>query len=221
MTAAGVPLTPQAPVGLDDTSGEGGSGGGTPGRDEHTELERRTAAYLDQLRDGISRIDAAEIAAAVHCFVKLSRRGGVGYVFGNGGSASTAAHFVNDINRTVALGGPAGLRVLCLNDNIPTITAIANDFGYDEIFTRQLRNHFTPKDLVIGISSRGHSPNVVEAVRYARSRGVETLGLVGYDGGALHRLADRTVYIPVHDLRRVEDLHLAVCHMISALLLEA
>jgi D-sedoheptulose 7-phosphate isomerase len=184
-------------------------------------LQLRTAAYIDQLRDGVGRIDIAEVAAAVRCLVELARRGGVGYVFGNGGSASTAAHFVNDINRTVALGGPAGLRLLCLSDNIPTITAIANDFSYQEIFTRQLRNHLTARDLVIGISSRGHSANVVDAVRYARSRRVETLGLVGYDGGELFRLVDRSVHVPVHDLRRVEDLHLAVCHMISALLLEA
>jgi D-sedoheptulose 7-phosphate isomerase len=218
MTAGGSHV-PISPVGSEFIASDRSNSG--PGNAKRADLERRTAAYLDQLGDGIGRVDVTEVAAVTQRLVALSRRGGVGYVCGNGGSASTATHFANDIQRTIALGGPSGLRVQCLCDNIATVTAIANDYCYDEIFTRQLRNHLAPHDLVIGISSRGRSPNVVEAIRYARSRRVETIGLVGYDGGDLRGLADCSVYIPVHDLRIVEDLHLAVCHMISTLLLEA
>jgi D-sedoheptulose 7-phosphate isomerase len=184
-------------------------------------LADRTAAYLHHLRDDIGCIDAGQIAVMVQRLVALSRRGGVGYVFGNGGSAATAAHFVNDITRTVAAGGPPRLRICCLSDNVPTITAISNDHDYSEIFTRQLRNYLAAPDLVIGISSRGHSGNVLGAVRYARSRRVETMALVGHDGGELREVVDHAVHIPVHDVRRVEDLHLAVCHIVSALLGEA
>src|SRR5215468_1232361 len=108
MTASG-PRIPSAPVGLDVTAGNRGNGG--PGNAKRADLERRTAAYLDQLGDGIGRIDVTEVAAVAHRLAALSQRGGVGYVFGNGGSASTAAHFANDIHRTTALGGPTGLRV--------------------------------------------------------------------------------------------------------------
>ncbi|MEU4240001.1 SIS domain-containing protein [Actinoplanes sp. NPDC026619] len=185
------------------------------------DLEHRTEAYLDDLRDGLGNIGVADVTAALRRLDGLMRRGGTGYIMGNGGSASTAAHFVNDLTRAALLGGRSSLRVFCLSDNVSTVTAVANDYGYEHIFTGQLRNLLAGSDLVIGISARGNSPNVVDAVRFARSRGVDTLAFVGFDGGVLRRLADHVVHVPVHDVRQVEDLHLAVCHIISALLVEA
>jgi D-sedoheptulose 7-phosphate isomerase len=184
-------------------------------------MQRRTELYLDALRDGLGSVGIADVTAAVRQLHALIRRGGTGYVMGNGGSASTAAHFVNDLTRSALTGGGVSLRVHSLSDNVPTVMATANDFGYEHIFTRQLRNLLTAADLVIGISARGNSPNVVTAMRYARSRGIDTLAFVGFDGGELRRLADNVVHVPVHDVRQTEDLHLAVCHIISALLVEA
>nr|WP_197946703.1 SIS domain-containing protein [Phytohabitans suffuscus] len=130
------------------------------------------------------------------------------------GSASTASHFVTDFNKGIG----AGFRLVCLNDNVPTVLAVANDIGYDQVFVHQLHSLLDPTDLVVAISGSGNSPNVLEAVRYASSRGVETVALVGFDGGRLRDLADHCIHVPVPDMQKVEDVHLAMNHLMMTVL---
>ncbi len=159
----------------------------------------------------------AQITTVMDRLLDTYERQGSVYVFGNGGSASTASHFVNDFNKGVGETLQKRFRFYSLNDNVPTVLAVANDLSYDEVFAQQLRNYLCPGDLVVAISGSGNSPNVHEAVRYAASAGVETVGLVGYDGGQLKKLVDHCIHVPVDDMQKVEDLHLVVNHVMTTL----
>lgn len=174
--------------------------------------------YLDDLRSAISDVNSSEIASAAHVLIKLAERGGSGYVFGNGGSASTAAHFANDVAKVARFFPSKCPNLFCLNDNAAIVTAIANDDGYEHVFSRQINAFLKPVDLVIAISTRGMSNNILAAVQSAKARGVESLAFVGYDGGKLINMVDHYVLIPSHDMQQVEDLHLALGHMISRIL---
>jgi len=178
------------------------------------------ADYLNELKDVIDKIDQDEITNVMHRLLAAYRRHASVYIFGNGGSASTASHFVNDFNKGVSVNLPTGFRFYCLNDNVATLMAVANDISFDKIFTLQLKNYLRDGDIVIAISGSGNSTNVLEAIEYARSRGVETVGLVGYSGGRLKDLVDHCVHIRIDDMQKVEDLHLVVNHVMMALFKE-
>jgi D-sedoheptulose 7-phosphate isomerase len=187
------------------------------GISDRAELERDAVTYLEGLKRTISAINLTEITTAVERLIAANRRRGHIYVCGNGGSASTAAHLVNDFNKAASVGVRYGFRCHCLSDNVPMLTAVANDISYDDIFVSHLRNYLDPRDVVFAISSRGNSPNIINAVRYAKASGVETIGLTGYDGGLLRTLADYTVVVPAWDMQHVEDVHLALNHLMVTL----
>lgn len=136
------------------------------------------------------------------------------FVMGNGGSGSTASHFTCDINKGCCMDLNKKFRMICLNDNIPTLLAIANDVSYDAVFVEQLKNFFIPGDLVIGISGSGNSPNVLLAIEYAGMHQGITIGLSGFSGGKLASLADIAWIAPVEDMQKIEDMHMIVVHMI-------
>ena len=142
--------------------------------------------------------------------------------FGNGGSASTASHFVTDIAKvaagTDARGKGRRFRCLSLNDNVPGLTAWANDTDYSKVFAGPLRALAEKGDVVVAISGSGNSPNVLEAVRAAREMGLATIGLTGIGGGKLKDLVDVPVVVPSNSMQHVEDVHLIICHMLTAYL---
>ncbi len=142
------------------------------------------------------------------------------YVFGNGGSASTASHMANDFNKGISEHTEKKFRITCLNDNTATVLAIANDIGYEDIFQFQLRNKVKKEDLVIGISGSGNSENVVRALNYAKSRGATTAGWVGFDGGRVSEIADITFHVPVDNMQLVEDLHLILNHLMMYVIMQ-
>lgn len=174
--------------------------------------------YLAGLKDAIDLIDVSEITAVMEELLAVLERQGFVYIFGNGGSASTASHFVNDFNKGLSQNLRKRFRFSCLNDNTATVMALANDIDYGQVFVGQLRNFLTPNDLVIAISGSGNSRNVLEAIEYANHKGARTIGLVGYDGGKLKELADISIHVPVHDMQKVEDLHLAMNHVMMSVL---
>jgi D-sedoheptulose 7-phosphate isomerase len=133
---------------------------------------------------------------------------------GNGGSAHTASHMVTDWNKMVTLATGRRFRGVSLCVNVGLVTAFANDVTYDEIFSGQLKSLLDKGDLVIAISGSGNSPNVVKAVEYANGAGADTLAVVGYDGGALKRIAKHCVWVPSFDMQLCEDVHLMFCHMV-------
>ena len=133
--------------------------------------------------------------------------------FGNGGSGSTASHFICDWNKGISYGQENRIKGICLNDNIPTIMAYANDISYESVFLEQLKNFIEPDCLVIALSGSGNSKNVLKAVEFANHYGAHTLGLVGYDGGQLKKLACHSIWIRINDMQVTEDLHLSFGHM--------
>lgn len=139
------------------------------------------------------------------------------YIMGNGGSAATASHFQNDFNKGVSEYTKKKFRFLCLNDNVPTVMAIANDIGYDEIFRFQLRGRLQPGDLVIGISGSGNSKNVLNAVEYAKECGNTVVGITGFGGGKLRELADCNLHVPVNSMQITEDIHMVFDHLMMSI----
>lgn len=139
------------------------------------------------------------------------------YIMGNGGSAATASHFQNDFNKGVSEHTEKKFRFLCLNDNVATIMAIANDIGYDEIFRFQLCGKLRPGDIVIGISGSGNSQNVLNAVQYAKECGNIVVGITGFGGGKLRELADYSLHVPVNSMQITEDIHMVFDHLMMSI----
>jgi D-sedoheptulose 7-phosphate isomerase len=138
------------------------------------------------------------------------------FIFGNGGSASLASHFACDLGKGTSdpKSERKRLRVLALTDNIPTMTAWANDSSYDDIFSEQLKNLVQPGDIAFAISCSGNSPNVLKALRVAREMGATTIGLGGFQGGKMKGLCDICLVVPSDNMQIIEDLHLSVTHAV-------
>jgi len=140
------------------------------------------------------------------------------FFMGNGGSGSTASHFVADLNKGVSYGRPKRFRAISLNDNVATLTAYSNDVCYEDVFVEQLKNFLRPGDLVVGISGSGNSPNVLKAIDYANSLGAHTVGLCGFGGGRLAGKVRTSLLAPVHDMQKAEDVHMILLHIAMQLL---
>ena len=137
------------------------------------------------------------------------------FLAGNGGSASTASHFGQDLAKgtLASMDATRRFRVIPLTDNVGYITALANDEGYESIFEQQLRGLAREGDLLVAISGSGNSPNILRAVAYAKSIGMKTIGVTGYDGGKLLREADQSVHVPIWDMGMAEALHGVIFHI--------
>jgi len=177
--------------------------------------------YFDRLRKAIAGLNIDEIEAAVKAIKAAYDRDAVIYVFGNGGSAATASHFACDFNKGICENLEKKFRLVCLNDNIPMVTAIANDISYDDIFVFQMKNKLKAHDLVLAISGSGNSKNVIKAVEYAKEMGTGVVGITGFTGGRLRELADYSMHINVDDMQLTEDIHLAFDHMMYRVLKDA
>ena len=135
------------------------------------------------------------------------------YTMGNGGSAATASHMVCDFNKGVSSVVGKKFRLQCLNDNVPSVMAIANDMSYDEVFSYQLQGVLEPGDLLVAISGSGNSKNIIKAVEYAKTTGCKVVGITGYSGGKLMQMADYKMHVAVDDMQIVEDIHMIFDHM--------
>lgn len=160
----------------------------------------------------IQSIDVAAIGRLALLLETARNSGKRIFTCGNGGSASTASHFCCDFNKNVSHGLDKKFRFECLDDNVATLTALANDIDYSDVFSIQLRNKLEKDDLLIAISGSGNSQNVLNAVDYANSHGGITVGLVGYDGGKLAGAVQHCVHIPIDNMQVVEDVHMSVDH---------
>lgn len=176
--------------------------------DEYIKLEVSILEKLD--RDVISKVINILIDA-------LDKERNI-YIFGNGGSASTASHFQNDFNKGISFYTKKKFRFLCLSDNISTLTAIANDVSYEEVFREQLRGRITEEDIAIAISGSGNSKNVLNALIYAKAQGALTVGFSGYTGGGLGKLCDVHVNVPVENMQITEDVHMMLAHMMMSII---
>lgn len=140
------------------------------------------------------------------------------FIMGNGGSASTATHFVCDLGKNTRKEGWPPFRVFGLSDNMALFSAYANDEGYENVFAQQLASYVQPHDIVIGISTSGNSPNVVNAIALAKTRKAKTVGFTGFDSGKLGPMVDIHVHTPSDCIEHVEDTHLILEHLICSVL---
>ena len=171
--------------------------------------------YKTNLLQTIEAIDLAKVNQAIEWFKEARDQGKHIFVCGNGGSASTASHFACDIVKGASFNRASRFKILALTDQLPTLTAYANDVSYECVFVEPLKNFAEPGDLFMGISGSGNSPNVLRAAEYANAAGCRTLALTGRDGGRLGPLAQLNIQVPVPHMGRIEDAHMVVCHMIG------
>lgn len=171
--------------------------------------------YIQLLKDTLDALDRKELDKAIHAFLRVYQAGGTIYIFGNGGSGASASHATGDFLKGASYGLDKRFRVICLNDNIPALMAIANDISWDDIFVEQLKNFLSPADLVIGISGSGNSKNVVKAMEYAKERSVQTLAFCGFRGGRIKEIADIAIHSTAMDMEIAEDVHMIVFNIIK------
>ncbi len=169
--------------------------------------------YYEREIECIKRFNVDEINEAMNAILTTYENGGTIYVCGNGGSASTASHMQNDFNKGISEYTDKKFNFYCLNDNVSTMMAVANDIGYEEIFRFPLINKITSNDLFIGISGSGNSKNVLNAAEYAKECGVKVIGITGYSGGKLREMADYKMHVDENDMQIAEDLHMTFDHM--------
>lgn len=180
--------------------------------------------YTNDIRDYLAleieilkKLDVEQINAALNLLDETRQKKGRIYICGNGGSAATASHFQNDFNKGVSEYIDVPFRFHCLNDNVATLMAIANDIGYEEVFRFQLRNNLEENDVLIAISGSGNSHNVIRAVEYAKEHGCKIIGLTGFSGGKLKELSDISLYAPVNSMQVTEDIHMIFDHLMMSI----
>lgn len=178
------------------------------------------ASYKEDLLNAINQIDLDKVEQATAWLQKARDTDHHIFTCGNGGSASTASHFVCDVVKGASYQREKRFRILALTDSLATLTAYSNDVNYESVFVEQLKNFAQNGDVLIAISGSGNSPNVLRAVEYARSVGCKTIGLTGRDGGKLGQAAELNIQVPVQHMGRIEDAHLIVCHMMAYELME-
>jgi len=180
--------------------------------------------YISRIKsilDAMSQSDLInKINSIVEILLKAREQNKTVYIMGNGGSASTASHFVGDLSKGTIVEGFRRFKAVALTDNIPNMLAWGNDSCYEDIFVEQLKNFLTAGDVVIGISGSGNSENVLRAIKYANDNGAITIGWSGFNGGKLKDLAQIALVVPSKYMQRIEDIHLLLEHLITSLIRE-
>ena len=173
--------------------------------------------YISLEIETLKKLDVDAINEALNLLMETAKKHKRIYVFGNGGSSATASHIQNDFVKGVSEYVEDKFRFQCLNDNVPTVMAIANDIGFEEIFRFQLRGVIEPGDVVIAISGSGNSANVINAVEYAKEQGNKIIGMTGFSGGKLKELSDISLHAPINSMQVTEDIHMIFDHLMMSM----
>ena len=178
--------------------------------------------YNDTLHQRLQKMEIQPLEALLQAFLLARKNNNTIYFIGNGGSASTASHFAQDLATVGRKAGVSSFRTVSLTDNTSYITALGNDLGYESIFSEQMRHLFRADDLLIVISASGNSPNILAAAKLARELGGKVFALTGFDGGKLASLADHVLLLetPKGEYGPVEDAHLIIDHVITGYLVQ-
>jgi D-sedoheptulose 7-phosphate isomerase len=174
--------------------------------------------YLSDLGMILQQLPMEKIAQVVTLLKQARLCGNTVFIFGNGGSASTASHFAADLSKGAICNGKPRIKATSLTDNVALLCAWANDTTYENIFAEQLENLIKPDDIAIGISGSGNSPNVINAIELAKAKGAITVGFIGCGGGSLIDIVDIDVTVPCDVMEQVEDIHLIFEHVITTCL---
>ena len=182
-------------------------------------MEQYLKNYFNEFNDEMQKVSWQEVSKAIKILNTTYEAGGKVYLIGNGGSSSIASHWANDLNKTV-LGHKGDkkskrFQAICLSDNVPVLTAWANDVGYGFVFSEQLKNFIHHTDTLVAISSSGNSENIINAVLLAKEHKVPVIALVGFHGGKVGDLADARVHVASHKYLIVEPIHDAITHVIT------
>lgn len=193
---------------------------GAPVRNQVTNrVERRSVSahaleHLKLLQDVMAELSLSELERLSSSLFRAYRNDKQVFTLGNGGSSSTASHMAADLAKNTISPHMHRFRIACLSDNVSVMTALANDLGYANVFAEQLINHIRSGDVLLVVSASGNSPNVLNAMRYARSQSAEVAALLGFDGGRARELADIALVVPANDYGVVEDAHLIINHIL-------
>lgn len=181
------------------------------------EYFRDYSRYLFHL---LANLDFEIIENVADLILKKAKAGRTVFLIGNGGSATTASHFATDLSHCCFIDHKPIIKAISLVDNVALLTALMNDRGQEEIFTRQIRNLFQKDDILIAISASGNSANIVSAVTQAKKMGGHTIGIVGFDGGIIADLCDYVIQVRTEkgEYGPVEDIHVFLDHMITSYL---
>ena len=174
--------------------------------------------YFEELATALSNVDRCTLEKMVEALVDAYENENTIYVCGNGGSASTASHIVCDFNKGISMHRDKKFRFVCLNDNIATMMAISNDVCYDDVFRIQVQGRLKKGDVLIAISGSGNSKNIIRVVEYFKESGNPVIGLSGYSGGVLSKLADISVHVPINDMQKTEDAHMSILHLCAQII---
>lgn len=177
-------------------------------------------SYITAQNKALLSIPTADIERMVLRLKKAVDEDRQIFAFGNGGSGANASHFATDLGKGSSDTLGKRFRVLSLNDNIPWLSAIANDYSYEDVYWRQLENYARPGDVALTMSVSGNSPNVVKAMEWCRSHQVKTIALVGGGRGKVAELADQVVVVDSKHYGRVEDVHMNICHILCYAFME-
>lgn len=178
-------------------------------------------SYFQHINEIMMDLDPHAIGSVIDCFLTARDNKQTIFFAGNGGSASTASHFAQDLGEVGRKAKVPGFKTLSLTDNVSLLSAIGNDYGFDKIFTIQLLELFNPGDVLVAISASGNSPNVVDAVKFAKDAGGKTIGLVGFDGGKIKDFCDHIIHVKTGagEYGPVEDVHMIMDHLITSYLI--
>lgn len=181
-------------------------------------VEEYVNKYRSYLTELLNKINVAKVHEVMNCFLYARQNDKTIYFAGNGGSAATASHFAQDLDEVGRKIKGKGFRTQSINDNVAALTAIGNDYGYENIFSMQIQYNFNAGDVLVVISASGNSPNAVNAVKLAKEKGGITVGLVGFTGGKVAEICDHVIHIKSEngEYGPVEDLHLVLDHMITS-----
>ena len=171
--------------------------------------------YIELVKSTLYALDAKALESLVDAFHSTYEKGGNIYTMGNGGSGASASHAAGDFLKGASYGLDKRFRMICFNDNLPSMMAIANDIGWESIFVEPLKNFLSSNDLVIGISGSGNSKNVVNAIEYANEQGATTVAMSGFKGGKISQIATIDVHAPVMDMEVTEDVHMVIFNIVK------
>lgn len=187
-------------------------------------IKNKVISWIDSYRQNLTEllgsVSIDEIYSIIEKYIQANQNGNRIFVFGNGGSASTMSHFSTDMGKSASDNAKKRFKIISLNENISLITAIGNDYCFDDIFFRQLENLAEKGDLLFTISVSGNSKNLLKAVQWANENEMDTIALVGGNQGTLAKLAAQTIVIDSLHYGLVEDMHMFICHIIAYAFIE-
>jgi D-sedoheptulose 7-phosphate isomerase len=180
------------------------------------DVKQFSSSYFSYLKEIFDKISLSEIQIFVEILLAARENGTTIFFAGNGGSAATASHFANDL----AFGTndyQKPFKVISITDNVAVLTALGNDYGYDEIYIRQLKIYAKKNDVLVGISASGNSQNLINAFKYASTAEIKTVSLTAFDGGQMREISDYSVHIPTNkeEYGPAEDLHMILDHLVG------